>query len=112
GFDLAQLNPIPTYLYLFIDTTQKLNLPILQVASDIACPIEPRSSLPTEWMGDKPFCTHLSPSQVPAHHSGSSDIELSFHPFRYYLTITIEDIDLRIRYRLSDRHSRLKVNLT
>src|ERR1043165_2716692 len=97
GFNLTQLNPKASDLDLLVNASNKLYLPITSIPHQIACPVQPRSTLFTVWMRHEPFSRQLSPLQILPRQSIASNVQLSCHSHRNQIHPLVQDIDLRLR---------------
>src|SRR5581483_10122029 len=66
AFDLSPFDTETSHLHLIVDTAQVLQLPILPIASQVSCLIEPLTGLLTIGIGDKALTGQILPVQVAA----------------------------------------------
>ena len=77
GNDLVWLDAIAANLHLLIDATHKGNLPVGQVAGEVARSVEPGSWFAAEWVGDESLLCQLRAVEVAQGYAGAADIELA-----------------------------------
>ncbi len=88
--DLPQLDPEAAHLDLLVDPAQEVDLPPRQGTRQVPRPVEARSGLRRERIGDELLRRELRPPQVPRPHSLPADRELPGHPERQRREMAIQ----------------------
>src|SRR6266700_977121 len=104
SLDLTKLDPESADLYLEIVAPQKLDVAIRKPPPKISSTIHPRARLIGIPIGNKLLFRQLGTVQIPTRYSRSSDVQLARHPYRYRLSLTVQNVDPRVRNRPTDRH--------
>jgi hypothetical protein len=94
--DLSQLDPEPPDLHLKIVAAEELDVPVGQPAREIPGAVHPRVRIIGKRVREKPLLRQLRPVQIPARHLCSADIEFPGHSHRRRLTVSIQDVDMRV----------------
>src|SRR5579871_529940 len=118
-FNLTQLNPVATNLYLLISPPHILQLASAQPLHQVACSIQTiflfgyscfssatdyfLSCCRLEPVRHEPLPRQLFLLHIATRYSCSSDVQLSYTSFRLQLSAFAHHIQLRIPYRSSDR---------
>src|SRR5579864_3627139 len=102
--DLAQLNPVPTQLYLVIHPSQKFQLSCPVPSRTISRAIQPLSPNPAEPMRHKLLRRQLRTPQIPTPQSRSSQVQLSRYSHRHRILFLVQHVHLRIRNRPPNRN--------
>src|SRR2546423_2302735 len=101
--DLSQLDPETAYLYLMIQTTQELDVPVRQVTAQIACSIQSLARmLCRERIGHELLGCQVRSVQITARQTGSSNVELARHADRNRRHRAVQDIDPPALERTTD----------
>src|SRR4029077_4194016 len=90
---LSQLNAEAPQLHLPILTPHILQLPPQSISNQISRPVEPLSLSPPG-MRNKALRRQPCCSPIPTRQARPGEIQLSHHPHRHRIEITIEHIDL------------------
>src|SRR5262245_31626220 len=106
SFDLDELDPIAANFYLIVETAEKLDVAVRQVARAVACPVQTPRRPAVERMRDELLCGKFRPVQVSTPHSVPSNANLSGHANRHRIEVGIEYINLRVIDRPPDRNYR------
>ncbi len=101
--DLAQLDAEATNLDLVIVTSDKLDRAVGTPTPQIAAAIHPCRRIGAEWIREETFCGQFLAIQISTRHTIATDIQLAHHSDRNWRTVPIENVDLRVRDRTSDR---------
>ncbi|MOA04577.1 hypothetical protein D3C78_1241400 [compost metagenome] len=102
SLNFSQFDPVPTNLHLIIDPPQILNISVRQPSSQIPCSVHPLSW--SKRILYKSLCGQLRSVQVTSCYTSSCDVDLTQYSYRLKLLLSIQDIDLGIEYRSSNRH--------
>ncbi len=86
-----------------VDPAQELDVPVWQIARQVACPEQARSGLFAEWVRDELLGCQFWPVQIAARQAGAADVQLARHPDRNGLQAGIQQIDLGVGYGTTDR---------
>src|SRR5438105_4566053 len=106
-FHFAQFDSETANLCLMIDASEVFDVAVWANAREVASAIHTRSGLSREGIGQEFFCGEVWPFEVAAGKSFTSDIEFSLCADCHRLAFVIENVQRRIRDRLSDRHTLL-----
>src|SRR5579871_2319081 len=102
SLDLTKLDPVTADLHLVIETAQKLQIAVRQVANKIPRPVQPLSIAIR--IRHKSFTRQTRPAQIAPRQPRPADIQLTCNPDRHRLQIAIKYIKPRVRYRTADRN--------
>src|SRR5579871_4302423 len=102
--DLAQLHSIPAYLHLRIIAPNELDGPIRQPAGQVSRPVHSHRALIRKWIGKKALRCESRPGPIATSHTRTSEIQLSNDSNWNSLTARIQDVDMRVRNRPTNRH--------
>ncbi len=110
GLDLAQLDTETAELDLMIEASNELNLSIRPVPAQVAGLVHPRSGLAERI---RPECSRrqFRPPVVSARDSRAGDEDFARHANRDWLQLSVENVNLRIGNRMSDRLLRVLASL-
>jgi len=98
-----ELDAVPPYFDLSVQTAQKFQIPIRQPAHEIpgpVCPLPRHERVRNEFLGGQIRPIHIFPGQ-----SVSPDVQLSRHPDRLPLPPAVQDADPRVVHGPADRHA-------
>src|SRR5260370_5503480 len=104
SFDLSQLDAKPPNLYLIVKTTETLDISVRPEATKIASLVQPRRLAGGQRIGHESFPRQLVSVQVPAGHPVAANIDLSYNIGGHRIQMRIQDVNLRVRNRPTDRY--------
>src|SRR5262249_4801921 len=87
---------------LIIIPSQELDRPILQPPPHIPSPVHPIAQFLTEWIRYEAFRRQLRSIVISSSYPSSSDIQLSGHSRWYWISRSIQNVNLCVRDRLAD----------
>src|SRR5262249_32176624 len=99
-----EFDPVTSYLHLSIHPPRKFDRPIPAIPPQIPRPVQPFSPSLRKWMRHKSLRRQFRSPPVPSSQPLPSQINLSSHSHRHWPSVPVQDIRLRIRYWLSQRH--------
>src|SRR6185369_888707 len=102
GFDLARLDAQATYLDLVIRAPEEFNLPLGEIAREVARAVKTHARLLRERVRNETFGGQLGTVQVAARKLNAADEKLGRDARRDGLKAAIEQVDLRVRNRATD----------
>jgi hypothetical protein len=100
---LPRLDTYAADLDLLVQASEEVEVTVRAVAYEVACPIEACSGAVAEGVGDEAPGGDLGLVEVAAGEAGAADVELSGHAHRDRTSVGIEDVDLRVGDRPSNR---------
>ena len=100
--NLSQFDSVATNLYLVIDASQVVEVPIGAPAYLVSCPIQAISGPSTKMAGHKTLCGQVRTIHITASHTGAADIKLSGHSDRDERSVLIDHIQAGIGDGLPD----------
>src|SRR5215217_1569079 len=101
--DLFRLDAVASHLHLLVHAAEKLDHSVAAITSHIARAIESRPRCDAERVGHVSFGSQLGTIQVTAAHACATDVELTGHADRHWLSFAVQNVELRVRYRSADR---------
>jgi hypothetical protein len=104
--DLARLDPDAADLDLAVPAPEVLDVAVGSITSQIACAIEHSAGMFGYRVGDEPGGRHVRLTGVAAADAGSADVQLARHAHRHRLEIGVEEVDLDVGDRSTDRDRR------
>src|SRR6185369_14470291 len=102
-FDLSQLDPVPAHLHLRIVASQVLDVPVPPPSAYVSGPVHPRTRTAAVRIRHETLRSQLRAIQVPATNPHSSNVDLPFHSNRHRPPPLVQDVDLRVRNRATNR---------
>ena len=95
-FQFAWFHPIAANLGLLVETTEELDGAIVQVASQVACPVDGIVPDTCYRVGDEPLAGQVRPIQIPPGQTISGRQQLSGHADGNGLHALIDDVDATV----------------
>ena len=92
-FDLAELHSVATDLHLTVDASQKLHGAVGQKPRQVARPIQPRSHLARERIGQEPLSGEVGPVQVASGHAHAAQEQLARLALRHLPELLVDDVE-------------------
>ena len=106
-FDLSQLDSEAANLYLLVVTTQELNVAVETVASEIASLVNFVANIFGEWIVirivNKTLVGQVLSVTIAKRYACSADVDFAFTANWYFVTVRIEDVDLRVADWFADQ---------
>ena len=102
GLDFPQFDAEPADLHLVIGPAEELDVPIGQIAGQIAGLVQSCSGLGAEGIWNKLLGGQLRPVEIASGHAHSADMQVTCNADRQRAKGVVQDIDPRVRYRPSD----------
>src|SRR4030095_13807419 len=96
---LSQLYPVPSQLHLPVYPTQKLDLSIGSVSTQVSFSVEPTSGLLAIWIRHESLRRQIRSPLIPSRQPLSSYVHLSSYPHRRRRLPSVHDVDFIVRYR-------------
>ena len=106
--DLAQLDSVPANLHLLIRAPHELHVPVRQVTYEVTRTIDAGVRRVGEWVLDEPLRRQGRPIEVAAHNSRSANHEFARYPYRHWLEVLVENVQLRVCNWSADRDAVLR----
>src|SRR3984885_1589025 len=106
GFDLAQLNAVSANLNLEVVAAQVLDNAVRGPAAEIPCFVHASAGISRERIGHKPLGRQIREVQIAPRNTGAAYVEFAANADGRGISAGVEDIDLRVRYRPTDRGRR------
>src|SRR5262249_13742127 len=103
GFDLPQFDASAVQLDQAIAAAQKLQRAIGQVAGQITRAVEARSWLTIKRVGQEALGGQLRSVEVASRQADARDVDFPHHANGYRLQVAIQQVDLRVGHRLTNR---------
>ena len=104
-FDLAKLDAKAADLDLEVVAAQKVDGAVGTPAAKIAGLVHPRIGFCRKRVFHEPLGRQLRPVQIAARNARAADVNLARHPDRRRLKVRVQNVDLRIRDRTTDRNA-------
>src|SRR6185295_10782024 len=104
GFDPFRLDAEAADLDLAVDTPEEFNRTVGQPARAVSRAIQLRTRLFAEWMGDEFFRGQVRSVQIPPSKAVASGKQLAVNADRHRLQMRVQNVNLRIRDRGTDRN--------
>ena len=108
--DLARLDAEPAQLHLAVGTPQKVQNPLRPPPRQIPSPVHPAPRR-AKRIGHKPLRRQARTTQIAPRQSRSRNIKLPNNTGRHRLQTPVQNINLRIRQRSTDRDVRATSSL-
>src|ERR1700682_6555888 len=105
SFDLSQLDAKPPNLYLIVNPTEILDISVRPAATEIASLVQPRRLARGQRIGHESLRRQLGSVQVPAGPPVAANIDLSYNIGGHRIQMRIQDVNLRVRNRPTDRYA-------
>src|SRR5215471_14445149 len=103
-FYFSELDSETADLHLEVVTACELDRAVFKPAAEVAGLVHSHVVLWRERIGNESFSSQFRSIQVTLSYSSSADVQLSRHPNRHRLTISIQNINLRIADRSPKRN--------
>ncbi len=104
-FDFAQLDAQATQLDLVVEPAQVLDLPVGQVARQVARLVQPRAGLRAERVRNELRGRQVGAVEVAARQPDAADVQLARHAGRHRIQLPVQDIDLGVGDRRADGYA-------
>src|SRR5438067_6803199 len=108
-YDLRWLDAIATNFDLLVNTTQECNLPVRQIAAEVACPVEPGSWLGAEWIRNEFLSRQVWPVPITSRQTRAPDIDFPGCTYRDLLHVFAQDIYLDVLNGRADRGQAIRL---
>src|SRR5262245_53744189 len=105
GFDLAGFDAETANLDLLVETADELDVAVGSVASQVAGPVHPAAGHAAERIWNELFSCQSRVLVVASGQTRSTDMDFAINADRYRTRLPIQNVNLRIRDRLPDRHT-------
>src|SRR5215208_7261511 len=102
-FNLAELDAKTADLDLIVNPSEKLDVAVRKIASQIAGLVEPCSGLLAETVSDKRFAGELWAIEVATCQSDAADVKLAGNTDRSDVAELVKNMDPAIAQRVADR---------
>src|SRR5579883_2312345 len=109
--DLSQFYAIAAHLHLLIGATQIFNQAIGSLAGLIAGPVKAATGLLTQWVREKALSGQIRPIEIAEREAGAANVEFSNTSPRNWLHLRVEQIDLHVGERATNRHTIVPLGL-
>ncbi|KAF2392051.1 hypothetical protein FX983_06536 [Pseudomonas frederiksbergensis] len=105
GLDLTEFDAEAANLHLIIIASQAFQLALGQPTSQIAGAVQQGAGLIAERVGDKRLRRQFRAVEVPLRHAATTDVDFADHAQRCELLAGVEQIQLRVGNRPTNRHA-------
>src|ERR1700736_4451604 len=105
SFDFAQFDAHSTQFDLSIYSAQTLDVAIGSETAEIASLVQPRRLARGQRIGHESLRRQLRSVQVPACHPVAANVDLSYNIGGHRIQMRIQDVNLRVRDRPTDRYA-------
>ncbi len=103
GLDLARLDTEAPDLHLVVRTPQELEAAVLEVADEVARPVQARARLPGAGIRHEALRRQLRAAEIAARQPVATDVELTRDALRHGAPEPVQDVDPRVVDRAADR---------
>src|ERR1700722_6406375 len=104
GLDLSRLDSNPLNFQLTVGPANVLDVAIAQAPYTVSGPVRPSLNAALEGVCNESLRGQLWTTKISPRHTIAADVEFSSYSHRQKLAGGIEDVDLRVRQRMSDWH--------
>jgi hypothetical protein len=103
SFDLPEFDPMPANFHLVIETAEKLDIAVRQVAGKITRLVQPLTRIGLQRIVDELRRRQLALVQVPSRQSQPTNMQLTRDTNRSHLLPRVEDVHPHVAHRTANR---------
>src|SRR5690348_10095946 len=93
-FNLFQFDPVPAHLNLLVCTSEKLNIAICTISSQVSSPVQAHAGNLRKRIRQKLLCGEIRSLQISTSQLRSANMEFSGLARAYRLELRIQDVNL------------------